>query len=106
MDLAAVEAAGLAAVDWVELAAGFDAAGGVEVEFAAGDCWAGALAARKSPAATMDVAINLVLGIDNHCGIPGLWRQIECRLDVALDVTRALRGAWLQWQRKFRRPRR
>src|SRR5260370_6388500 len=57
--------------------AGFAAAGGVEGEFTAGVCCAGVVAARKSPAAAREVAINGVLGIDNYCGIPNAAGQNE-----------------------------
>jgi hypothetical protein len=57
--------AGLAAVE------GFATAGGVEGEFAAGVCCAGVLAARRSPAAAIETAINVVLDIGKYCGIPG-----------------------------------
>jgi hypothetical protein len=57
--------------------AGFAAASGGEGGFAPGVCCAGVLAARKSPAAAKEIAINVVLDIDSYCGIPCAWRQIE-----------------------------
>ena len=69
--------------------ADFAAAGGVEGEFAAGACCAGVPAARKSPAATIEVAINVVLGIDKYCGIPRARVQIESAAPCDSRVTRA-----------------
>src|SRR5260370_38086232 len=87
--VAAAPVFGAGVCEVLAAAAGFAAAGGVEGEFTAGVCCAGVLAARKSPAAAREVAINVVLGIDNYCGIPNAGGQIESGAGCDSRVTGA-----------------